>query len=169
GRDNGVLLCAADGGADAVTALNLKEWCGQARLQMAFLQVCKAGRTGGRGAFGGLAQELLNPHGGNLAAVVASPYPLEAGPSTEASLLFYRGLAEGRSPDEAILRSLDEDNWAWAFLELWVRPRALEGTGARGAYQFVSPYRGLASFEERDADIFCGRDAEVAELVRLLR
>jgi hypothetical protein len=169
GRDNGVLLCAADGREDAVTAVNLKEWCGQAQLQMAFLQVCKAARTGGRGVFGGLAQELLSPKGGNLAAVVASPYPLESATSTEASLLFYRRLAEGRSPDEAIQRSLDEDNWAWAFLELWVRPRALEGTGARGAYQFVSPYRGLASFQERDADIFCGRGAEVAEVLGLLR
>jgi WD40 repeat protein len=168
GRDNGVLLCAADGGPDPVTGLNLREWCGQSRLQLAFLQVCKAGRTGGRGAFGGLAQELLNPHGGNLAAVVASPYPLEAGQSTEASLRFYEALAEGKSPDEAIVRGLDEDNWAWAFLELWVRPRALEGTDARGAYQYVSPYRGLASFKERDADIFCGRDAEVAELRQIL-
>jgi WD40 repeat protein len=169
GRDNGVLLCAADGREDPVSALDLKEWCGRSRLQMAFLQVCWAGRTGGRGAFGGLAQELLNPKGGDLAAVVASPYPLEAAASTEAALLFYRRLAEGRSPDEALRRDLDESNWAWALLELWVRPRALEGTGARGAYQFVSPYRGLASFQERDADVFCGRDAEVAELLQLLR
>jgi WD40 repeat protein len=169
GRDNGVLMCGDDGREDHVTVLNLKEWCGQARMQMAFLQVCRAGRTRGRGVFGGLAQELLNPYGGNLAAVVASPYPLEAGQSTEAALGFYEALARGKSPDEAIVRSLDKGNWAWAFLELWARPRALEGTGARGAFQFVSPYRGLASFQERDADIFCGREPEVAELVQLLR
>src|SRR5262249_57771400 len=80
----------------------------------------------------------------------------------------YRGLAEGRDPDEALERGLREDNWTWAFLELWVRPGALRGTGTRGAFQFPSPYRGLARFEERDAEIFFGRDAEVAELAQIL-
>jgi hypothetical protein len=135
---------------------------------MAFLQVCKATQTGERGSFGGLAQQLLNPKGGNLAAVVASPYPLDAEYSTEAAVAFYRRLAQGASPDAALERDLPETNWSWAFLELWVRPSALGGTGTRGAFQFTSPYKGLARFEERDADIFFGREAEVAELLHIL-
>ena len=141
---------------------------GRGKLQFAFLQVCKAAKTAGQGAFGGLAQRLLNPDGGDLAAVVASPYVLEAAQSTAAALSFYGKLAEGDSPDLALRRDLDLSNFGWAFLELWVRPSALGDTGTRGAFQFVSPYRGLATFQERDADIFFGRDAEIAELTQIL-
>jgi|GEM_PF-3439715 len=169
GHGNGVLLCDPAGGRAEVMAGELGEWCGASKLQMAFLEVCKAGQSGERGAFGGLAQQLLNPKYGNLAAVVASPYPLDAERSTLAAIAFYQHLARGDSPDVAIDRSLEETNWTWAFLELWVRPSALADTGTRGAFQFVSPYRGLASFQERDADIFFGREAEVAELLQILR
>jgi WD40 repeat protein len=169
GLGGGLLLCDAAGGRAEVTAGELGEWCGASNLQMAFLQVCKGGRTDGRGGFGGLAQQLLNPKCGNLAAVVASAYPLDAERSTPAAISFYQHLAEGKNPDEALDRGLEEANWTWAFLELWVRPQALGGTGARGAFQYVSPYRGLAWFEERDADIFFGREAEVAELLQMLR
>ena len=164
-----MLLCDPAGGRAEVMAGELGEWCGASKLQMAFLEVCKASQTGERGAFGGLAQQLLNPKYGNLAAVVASPYPLDAERSTPAAIAFYQHLARGDSPDVAIDRSLEETNWTWAFLELWVRPSALADTGTRGAFQFVSPYRGLASFQERDADIFFGREAEVAELLQILR
>src|SRR5262249_37608104 len=75
----------------------------------------------------------------------------------------------GELPDVALRRDLEMANWGWAFLELWVRPSALRNTGARGAFQFVSPYRGLAYFEERDADIFFGRTGEVEELAEILR
>jgi formylglycine-generating enzyme required for sulfatase activity len=106
---------------------------------------------------------------GDVAAVVASSLPLDAVQSTRSAVLFYQNLAAGRSPDEALDRgSLPETDWSWAFLELWVRPRALAGTGTRGAFQFVSPYRGLASFKERDADIFRGRHAEVEKLYQIL-
>jgi hypothetical protein len=133
------------------------------------LQVCKAARTGGRGTFGGLAQRLIHPDGGDLAAVVASPYVLEAAQSTEAALGFYERLAREELPDRALRRDLEMGNIGWAFLELWVRPSSLGDTGTRGAFQFVSPYRGLSTFQERDADIFFGRDAEVAELMQILR
>ena len=106
---------------------------------MAFLQVCKASLTDGRGGFGGLAQQLLNPKYGNLAAVVASPYPVDAEHSHPAAVRFYEGLAKGLAPDAALDRDLEETNWSWAFLELWVRPSALKDTGKRGAFQFASP------------------------------
>src|SRR5207244_2380471 len=131
-------------------------------------QVCRAARTGGLGSFGGLAQKLLNHDGGDLAAAVASPYVLEAAQSTRAAVAFYQHLARGDQPDQALRRDLEMANWAWAFLELWARPSALGDTGTRGAFQFVSPYRGLSSFQERDADVFFGREAEVAELLQLL-
>jgi formylglycine-generating enzyme required for sulfatase activity len=169
GQGNSLLLCDVAGGKTEVTASELGEWCGESKLQMAFLQVCKGSQTGERGGFGGLAQQLLNPRYGNLAAVVASPYPLDAERSTPAAIAFYQRLANGDSPDAALDRGLEETNWTWAFLELWVRPSALGDTGTRGAFQFVSPYRGLARFEERDADIFFGRDAEVGELLEILK
>ena len=169
GYGGSVLLCDPVGGRAEITTGELGEWCGACKLQMAFLQVCRASQTGERGAFGGLAQQLLNPKYGNLAAVVASAYPLDAERSTPAAIAFYQHLATGESPDVALDRGLEETNWTWAFLELWVRPSALAGTGTRGAFQFVSPYRGLASFQERDADIFFGREAEVAELLQILR
>jgi WD40 repeat protein len=131
GRGKGVLLWGEGERADPVPALEFKEWCGGTALQFVFLQVCRAARTHGRGSFGGLAQELLSPEKGNVAAVVASPYPLEAGPSTEAACRFYRGWGEGLSPDAALPRDLDVRNWSWAYLELWVRPRALEAAAAR--------------------------------------
>jgi WD40 repeat protein len=167
GRGNSLLLCGPGGEAAEVRALELGEWC-RGKVQMAFVQVCKAARTAGLGAFGGLAQKLLNPDGGDLAAVVASPYVLEAGQSTRAAVAFYRQLAQGIQPDAALPRDLEQVNWSWAFLELWVRPSSLGDTGTRGAFQFVSPYRGLARFEERDADMFFGRDAEVRELLHIL-
>jgi WD40 repeat protein len=168
GTAAGVLLCGPDGGPAELTRTDLAGWCGASRLQMAFLQVCRASRTGEGGSLGGLAQQLISPNAGNLAAVVASTFPLDSEHSTEAALAFYDKLAQGSDPDAALERGLLESNWSWAFLELWVRPSALGGTGARGAFQFVCPYRGLARFQERHADLFFGRDAEVAELLGIL-
>jgi WD40 repeat protein len=174
GTGAGVVLCDPAGKAEAVTAGDLAAWCaaqdeqGQTKLRLAFLQLCRGAHTGDRGGFGGTAQQLLNPRGGNLAAVVASPYPLEAERSTSAAMTFYQRLASGATPDVALDRGLEEANWAWAFLELWARPSALGDTGTRGDFQFVSPYRGLALFREEDADLFFGRSAEVAELVQVL-
>src|SRR5262249_1627313 len=88
--------------------------------------------------------------------------------STAAALAFYERLAREESPERALRRDLEMGNFGWAFLELWVRPSALGDTGTRGAFQFVSPYRGLSTFQERDADAFFGRDAEVTELVQIL-
>ncbi len=183
GRGGGLLLCGEDGRPAEVRTQQLAEWCNPVcvcvpscpgrckenpRVQMAFLQVCKAARTGGRGAFGGLAKGLLNPEGCDLAAVVASPYLLESSQSTEAALAFYEHLADGDLPDRALRRDLAMSNFGWAFLELWVRPSALGDSGTRGTFQFVSPYCGLSTFQERDADIFFGREAEVAELQKML-
>jgi hypothetical protein len=167
GRGSGLLLCKSGGEPVPVEAEELAEWC-RGKVQLAFLQICKAARTAGQGAFGGLAQRLLNPDGGDLAAVVASPYVLEATRSTEAALAFYEQLGQGDLPDRAVRRDLEMANFGWAFLELWVRPSALGDTGTRGAFQFVSPYRGLSTFQERDADVFFGRDAEVTELTQIL-
>jgi WD40 repeat protein len=164
-----VLLCNPDGTPAETTAGELAEWCGAGRTPLAFLQVCKAGQTAGRGGFGGVAQQLLNPRGGNLAAVVASTFPLDATQSTDAAVGFYRQLAAGRPPGEALTADRPESDWCWAFLELWARPGALGGTQQRAAFQFVSPYRGLSSFAEQDADLFFGRQGEVAELLQLLR
>jgi len=168
GNGHSLLLCDANGRANEVTASDFSNWCGN-ELQLAVLQVCRAGRTDSRGGFGGLAQKLISPNFGNLAAVVASLYPLDAEKSTEALVRFYHAVASGQAPDQAIARDLPENDVTWAFLELWVRPGALGQTGSRGAFQFGSPYRGLSRFEERDADIFCGREAETAELVKILR
>src|SRR5262249_44263841 len=73
GSGSAVILCDAAGNrADAVSD-ELAGWCGASHsLELAFLQACWAAQTQGRGSLGGLAQRLLNPHGGNLAAVVAS-------------------------------------------------------------------------------------------------
>jgi WD40 repeat protein len=169
GHGAGVLLCNEDGTPAETTASELGEWCGDGRTSLAFLQVCKAGQTGGRGGFGGVAQQLLNPRGGNLAAVVASTFPLDAEHSTDAAVEFYQQLAAGKSPEEALTADGPETNWCWAFLELWARPGALGGTQQRAAFQFVSPYRGLSSFGEQDADLFFGRKSEVAELMQILR
>jgi WD40 repeat protein len=184
GQGNGLVLCGADGGGAKVQGRELSERCNPAcactppcparcrlnpRAQMAFLQVCRAAGARGTGSFGALAQQLLNADGGDLAAVVASPYVLDAGHSTRAAVAFYQYLARGKEPDEALCRDLEMANPCWAFLELWVRPAALGGTSSRGAFQFASPYRGLSRFEERDADIFFGREGEVAELLGILR
>jgi WD40 repeat protein/energy-coupling factor transporter ATP-binding protein EcfA2 len=167
GRGSGLLLCDPGGKEAEVRAQELGEWC-RGRAQMAFLQVCRAARAAGMGSFGGLAQTLLNPNGGDLAAVVAPPYLLKAKQSTEAAVAFYEHLAAGEAPDQALRRDLEMTNTGWAFLELWVRPSALGDTGTRGDFQFVSPYRGLSIFREEDADLFFGRDAEVADLVQIL-
>ncbi|MBY0512805.1 MAG: CHAT domain-containing protein, partial [Gemmataceae bacterium] len=169
GHGAGVLLCHPDGTPAETTAGELAEWCGGGTAGLAFLQVCKAGQTGGRGGFGGVAQQLLSPHGGNLAAVVASTFPLDAEHSTTAAAAFYRALAAGKSPEEALAAERAETDWCWAFLELWARPGALGGTQQRAAFQFVSPYRGLSSYTERDADLFFGRRSEVTELLQILR
>ncbi|QDU23284.1 nSTAND1 domain-containing NTPase [Urbifossiella limnaea] len=169
GHGAGILLCDAAGAPAETTAGELAEWCGAGTAGLAFLQVCKAGQTGGRGGFGGVAQQLLSPRGGNLAAVVASTFPLDAEHSTTAAAGFYRALAAGKSPEEALATHASETDWTWAFLELWARPGALGGTKQRAAFQFVSPYRGLSSFTERDADLFFGRRAEVTELLNILR
>lgn len=169
GHGAGVLLCDAAGAPAETTAGELAEWCGAGTAGLAFLQVCKAGQTGGRGGFGGVAQQLLSPRGGNLAAVVASTFPLDAEHSTTAAAAFYRALAAGKTPEDALATDDSEADWTWAFLELWVRPGALGGTKQRAAFQFVSPYRGLSSFTERDADLFFGRRAEVTELLNILR
>ena len=169
GHGAGVLLCAADGKPAETTASELGEWCSAGRTPLAFLQVCKAGQTANRGGFGGVAQQLLNPRGGNLAAVVASTFPLDAEHSTQAAVQFYSQVAAGRPPEEALSAEGPEADWCWAFLELWARPGALGGTQSRAAFQFVSPYRGLSSFSEQDADLFFGRRSEVAELMQILR
>jgi WD40 repeat protein len=169
GHGAGVLLCTDDGAPAETTASELGEWCGVGRTSLAFLQVCKAGQTASRGGFGGVAQQLLNPRSGNMAAVVASTFPLDAEHSTDAAVGFYRHLAAGRPPEEALTADRPETDWCWAFLELWARPGALSGTQPRAAFQFVSPYRGLSSFGEQDADLFFGRKAEVAELLQILR
>ncbi len=169
GHGAGVLLCGPDGTPAETTAGELAEWCGAGTAGLAFLQVCKAGQTAGRGGFGGVAQQLLSPRGGNLAAVVASTFPLDAEHSTTAAAAFYRGLAAGKTPEEALATDVAETDWTWAFLELWARPGALGGTKQRAAFQFVSPYRGLSSFTERDADLFFGRRSEVTELLNILR
>jgi WD40 repeat protein len=169
GHGAGVLLCTDDGKPAETTASELAEWCGAGKTALAFLQVCKAGQTAGRGGFGGVAQQLLNPRGGNLAAVVASTFPLDAEHSTDAAVDFYRHLAAGKPPEEALTAERPESDWCWAFLELWARPGALGGGNQRAAFQFVSPYRGLSSFSEQDADLFFGRKTEVAELLQILR
>jgi hypothetical protein len=170
GHGAGVLLCKGDGAPAETTAGELAEWCGAGRTALAFLQVCKAGQTAGRGGFGGVAQQLLSPRGGNLAAVVASTFPLDAEHSTHAAVGFYRQLAAGKPPEVALTAERAETDWCWAFLELWARPGALGGgTRQRAAFQFVSPYRGLSSFGEQDADLFFGRKSEVAELLQVLR
>lgn len=169
GHGAGVLLCDAGGGPAEATASELGEWCGLGRASLAFLQVCKAGQTANRGGFGGVAQQLLNPRGGNLAAVVASTFPLDAEHSTQAAIDFYRQLAAGKPPEEALAADRPETDLSWAFLELWARPGALGGTQERATFQFVSPYRGLSSFGEQEADLFFGRTSEVAELLQVLR
>ncbi|HUR53615.1 MAG TPA: CHAT domain-containing protein, partial [Gemmataceae bacterium] len=169
GHGAGVLLCTADGKPAETTASELGEWCGAGKSSLAFLQVCKAGQTAGRGGFGGVAQQLLSPRGGNLAAVVASTFPLDAEHSTDAAVGFYQQLAAGKPPEEALTADRPESDWCWAFLELWARPGALGGGTQRAAFQFVSPYRGLSSFAEQDADLFFGRKSEVAELLQVLR
>jgi WD40 repeat protein len=169
GHGAGVLLCAAAGTPAETTASELAEWCSAGRAALAFLQVCKAGQTASRGGFGGVAQQLLNPRGGNFAAVVASTFPLDAEHSTDAAVGFYRQLAAGKSPEAALTADRAETDWCWAFLELWARPGALSGTQQRAAFQFVSPYRGLSSFGEQDADLFFGRKTEVTELLNILR
>jgi WD40 repeat protein len=169
GHGAGVLLCQADGSPVEVTASDLGEWCSAGNVSLAFLQVCKAGQTGGRGGFGGVAQQLLNPRGGNLAAVVASTFPLDAEHSTDAAVQFYRQLAAGQPPEKALHSDRPETDLCWAFLELWARPGALGGTQQRATFSFVSPYRGLSSFSEQEADLFFGRKAEVIELLQILR
>jgi len=169
GHGAGVLLCTDDGAPAEATASELGEWGGAGRTSLAFLQVCKAGQTAGRGGFGGVAQQLLNPRGGNMAAVVASTFPLDAEHSTDAAAEFYRHLAAGRPPEEALTSERPETDWCWAFLELWARPGALGGTQQRAAFQFVSPYRGLSSFGEQEADLFFGRKSEIVELLQVLR
>ena len=138
GHGAGVLLCNDSGAPAETTASELGEWLGAGRTSLAFLQVCKAGQTAGRGGFGGVAQQLLNPRGGNLAAVVASTFSLDAEHSTEAAVGFYRQLAAGRTPEEALNADGPETDWTWAFLELWARPGVLGGTQQRAAFQFVS-------------------------------
>src|SRR5207248_5368740 len=81
GYGGGVVLGDRPPAPAAVEAHELGEWCKDnksQRLQMAFLQVCGASDVGGRGYFGGVTQELLSPEVGDLAAVIASPYPLDA-------------------------------------------------------------------------------------------
>jgi WD40 repeat protein len=167
GFGDSVWLCDTSGKEAQVQAQDLANSCRKTSLQMAFLQVCKGAESRERGGFGGLAQQLLNPKLGDLAAVVASVYPLQIERSTRAAISFYERLSKGQSPDAALDRDGLETDWTWAFLELWVRPQAL-GNPGRGAFQFVSPYRGLARFEERDADIFFGRDAATAEVLKIL-
>src|SRR5262249_39044291 len=94
----------------------------------------------------------------------ASSYLLDAARSTEAAVTFYERLAEADPLDLAFNKCLP-----LALLELWVRPAALANIGPRGNYQFVAPYRGLFQFEARDADIYFGRSAEVAEVLALLK
>jgi WD40 repeat protein len=169
GSGTKVILCDAAGKrADAVSD-ELAEWCGaNQRLQAAFLQACWASQTQGRGSLGGVAQRLLNPHGGNLAAVIASSYPLDAADSTEAACGFYRTLAGHGASELALDRSLDLTKWSWALLELWVRLSPLGVPKGRASIQYLSPYRGLGSFQERDAPLFFGREAEVAEGLLIL-
>jgi WD40 repeat protein len=182
GYGDGVVLCDRANGRENVLANELGELCKPGpgkRLEMVFLQVCYASDTGGRGSFGGVAQELLNPKGGDVAAVVASPFPVEPAGSTEAAISFYGGLAapavdgEGpeddgeepeENPDALLSRQLPINNWAWAFLEMWARPGALGKPGDPGTFTFPRPYRGLSRFEERDSQIFYGREKELAEL-----
>jgi WD40 repeat protein len=179
GYGDGLVLCAAGSGRANVPAHELAEWCGRGpgkRLEMVFLQVCYASATRGRGAFGGVAQALLNPRVGDVAAVIASPYPVEPAGSTEAAVAFYEGLAaparDGEepalNPDALLPRRLPMGNWAWAFLEMWARPGALGKPGDPGVFTFPRPYRGLNRFEEQDHDIFHGRGAELKELLDLL-
>jgi WD40 repeat protein len=193
GFGTGLALCDAQGRRIDVLADELAAWCGaNPRLQLAFLQACWGSQTGGRGSFGGVAQRLLNPKGGNLAAVIASSYPLDARQSTEAAIAFYNALARNVGPEMAVARNLLLANWCWALLELWVRlgllgrpegPAAAAGgdgpsdTGRGGkgrtdlprvSIQYLSPYRGLSGFQERDAPLFFGRDAEVIDLLHVL-
>ena len=147
-----------------VPGAELAEWFRTGGAELAFVQCCRGGAAG-QGAFAGIAQRLLNPFGGNLACVVASAFPLDPSASTAAAIAFYRALARGVDLEAALPRDLDAYDLCWALLDLWIRPRILQSSTARGAFQFVSPYLGLASFEERDADIFCGRDDEVQAIV----
>jgi hypothetical protein len=131
GDSAGVALCDADGHAAHVSAAELSAWCCQSHLQMAFLLLCHGSRMRRLWESRDLAETLwtlLNPRGGNLAAVIASPYPLKPVAATKAAVAFYRRLALGESLEAALPRDLDPSNLAWAFLELWVRPQAL---GAR--------------------------------------
>jgi WD40 repeat protein len=169
GSGTHLLLCDGNGDPDKVGSDRLGQWCGANRkLQLGFLQGCRTAQTEGRGGFGGVAQQLLNPRGGNLPAVVASSYPLEAVQSTEAASAFYQALARRQDPDAALPRNLAPPNWSWALLELWVRLGPLGKPEGRPALQYLSPYRGLAQFEERNADIFFGRRKELVELLQVL-
>jgi glycogen operon protein len=174
GTNNGVLLCDNGGGPVEVSTGDLANWCSRAAggaeriLQLAFLQVCNASQTATRGSFGGLAQQLLNPRGGDLAAVVASTYPLDADRCAHAVSEFYRRLASGASPEAALPRDLPECEWPWALLDLWVRPGALQDVGPCDEQQFASPYRGLIAYQESDADVFCGRKDEIETFYRKL-
>jgi len=165
GTGDGLLLCDAEGRAERVTTEDLARWCSGKGLEIAFLQVCRGSECANRGAFGGLAQQLLSPWHGDLAAVVASPYPLDAERCTPAATAFYHNLAAGQSPDEAMPRDLDETTWVWALLEVWVRLAPLGETGVRNLAPYPRPYRGLGQFLERDARDFFGRETQVERLV----
>lgn len=166
----GVLLCQKDGSKYEIPANDFAAIC-KGKLQIAFLQVCHASETGGRGGFGGLAEQLLDPTSGDLAAVVASLYPVRIAESTMVAKDFYRRIADNEIPDAALTMArgtLGETAWPGAFLELWVRPGTLPDTGTFGNFQFPRPYRGLARFEERDREIFYGRDAEIYDLLKIM-
>ena len=169
GERDYIILCDPQEERVALSGGELAEWCREGQVDLAFLQFVETNLEQEPGQFAGFAQLLLDPRGGDLAAVVQASCPLPGVSSVEMAVEFYRAVANGLPYEEALNREvLSENDLTWALLELWIRPGVLRDVSPRGLYLFDSPYRGLASFGERDAAEFQGRDAETAELLAIL-
>jgi WD40 repeat protein len=96
-------------------------------------------------------------------AQVAAPSP---GAAPELFLLDGAGRAGASlvAPPHGFERH-DDDVWDW----LGERLGAIDAGDAGARVEETSPYRGLSTFQERDADAFLGREPEVESFVNRLR
>ncbi len=119
-----ILLNTETGGCKWVAGDVLSRHLQDCELQVAILNACESGRSGGGNAFGGVASALIQ---GGLPAVVAMREPIEDNAAIIFSRTFYRELAAGEPIEAAVsegrlaIYCSDPSSTNWAIPALYQR------------------------------------------------
>ena len=166
-----LILADADGNAQQISGEELATLLHNHRsLRLVYLNACEGALSSHLSVFSGVAQTLVQQ---GVPAAVAMQAEISDTAAIELSRLFYSALAAGYPVDAALTQArvaIASRSAEWAIPVLFSRSpdnRLFDVVEVLPAPD--CPYPGMVPFTEKQADVFFGRDTEIADGVERLR